>query len=187
MKKLLFILTIFLLATACCKKETNNEESLPDATQTGRGIFACYVDGKPFIDNKNQFNCGLEYVAETYGFHIAATDTDYYGDINHPTHMSMGMSDSSVTIVEGGTYTFYVSYPVVQDTQMSAACYFYESRHNSLGIETEYPDYTGELHITKLDYTNYIISGTFWFDIKNPYTNKKVKIRDGRFDVKFYE
>ena len=43
---------------------------------------------------------------------------------------------------------------------------------------------TGELKITKLDFTNNIVSGTFWFDVKD---NQNVvhQIRDGRFDMKF--
>ena len=45
--------------------------------------------------------------------------------------------------------------------------------------------YAGKLTITKLDFTNHIVSGTFWFDIKNPYTNETVQIRDGRFDTIF--
>lgn len=45
---------------------------------------------------------------------------------------------------------------------------------------------TGELKITKLDYDNHIVSGTFWFDVKD--SNGVVhEIRDGRFDVQFTE
>ncbi|MFC5981116.1 hypothetical protein [Flavobacterium salmonis] len=43
---------------------------------------------------------------------------------------------------------------------------------------------TGELKITKLDFTNNIVSGTFWFDVKD---DKGVlhQIREGRFDMQF--
>ena len=43
---------------------------------------------------------------------------------------------------------------------------------------------TGELKITKLDFTQNIVSGTFWYDVKD---NQGVihQIRDGRFDMHF--
>jgi len=40
---------------------------------------------------------------------------------------------------------------------------------------------TGELKITKLDPSESIISGTFWFDAVNA-AGEKVEIRQGRFD-----
>ncbi len=45
--------------------------------------------------------------------------------------------------------------------------------------------YSGQLTVTKLDFTNNIISGTFRMDLVNPYTNEIVEIRDGRFDTLF--
>lgn len=53
------------------------------------------------------------------------------------------------------------------------------------GFPTTDGTYTGELTITKLDYTNNIVSGTFWFDLKHPATGETVKIREGRFDTHF--
>lgn len=47
--------------------------------------------------------------------------------------------------------------------------------------------FTGEMTITKLDFENYIVSGTFWFNLKHPVTGDTVKIREGRFDSHFYQ
>ena len=44
---------------------------------------------------------------------------------------------------------------------------------------------TGELVITKFDLEENIVSGTFWFDMENPYTGEIVEIREGRFDTYF--
>lgn len=42
--------------------------------------------------------------------------------------------------------------------------------------------YNGEIKITKLDKTNQIVSGTFWFDVED--TNGVVQqIREGRFKI----
>jgi len=43
----------------------------------------------------------------------------------------------------------------------------------------------GELHITKLDFEKRIVSGTFWFDLKDPKTGERIEIREGRFDTLF--
>lgn len=42
----------------------------------------------------------------------------------------------------------------------------------------------GELKITRLDLSNSIISGTFWFDAINS-NGEIVKIREGRFDMHY--
>ena len=56
---------------------------------------------------------------------------------------------------------------------------------NNSDSATTNENYTGELTITKLDFTNHIVSGTFWYNIKNPYTNETIEIREGRFDTLF--
>lgn len=44
--------------------------------------------------------------------------------------------------------------------------------------------HTGELTITKLDFENNIVSGTFWYDIED--TQGVIhQIREGRFDMHF--
>jgi len=57
MKKLLFSLVFFFLIVSC-NKDDDSSHTLPPATQTGAGTFACYVNGKPFIDTSGgYFNC----------------------------------------------------------------------------------------------------------------------------------
>ncbi|RRJ91607.1 hypothetical protein EG240_05250 [Paenimyroides tangerinum] len=45
--------------------------------------------------------------------------------------------------------------------------------------------YIGEMTITKFDLANEIVSGTFWFDVQNPWTGEKIEVREGRFDTHF--
>ena len=44
---------------------------------------------------------------------------------------------------------------------------------------------TGNLTITKLDQTNQIVSGTFWFDVEHPISGEIVEVREGRFDMQY--
>lgn len=45
----------------------------------------------------------------------------------------------------------------------------------------------GELHVTALDKTNSIISGTFYFQAYNPVQNKTVNVTEGKFRVKYID
>jgi hypothetical protein len=45
--------------------------------------------------------------------------------------------------------------------------------------------FQGELKLSKVDVSNKIISGTFWFNIKTDFCDT-LKITDGRFDIKYY-
>ena len=45
--------------------------------------------------------------------------------------------------------------------------------------------YSGEMTITRFDIDEEIVSGTFWFDLKNPWTGEIIEIREGRFDTHF--
>ncbi|WP_277633172.1 hypothetical protein [Avrilella dinanensis] len=46
-------------------------------------------------------------------------------------------------------------------------------------------EYTGEMTITRFDLEEEIVSGTFWFDLENPWTGEAIEIREGRFDTHF--
>lgn len=58
MKKLLLLITTIVLLTACKGDDVaadrgNYQTPLPEATQNGKGTFACYVDGMAYIVEKH--------------------------------------------------------------------------------------------------------------------------------------
>ena len=175
MKKLLLILlTTFFLS--CCNKDDDNPQTLPPATQTGAGTFACYVNGKPFIDTSGgYFNCYYQFTGGEYYFGIG-------GDDNDLNPQNVYIQTQKKQIVQGQTYTF----SVIQDGNAYAGCGFSFSPTESYQSYTD-SQYSGELTINKLDFTNHIVSGTFWFDIPHPVTGETVQIREGRFDTLFTE
>ena len=179
-------LLLFLICIFGCSndddKSSNPVDKLPPATQTGQGTFACLVDGKPFIDtsgypNNLNFNCFYQYVDGGYYFNVKGKDEDFEYT-NTPRSIALGTINR--TISEGETFQLLE-----------------ESEGNAIGgggftftpldIQSVYTtaEYTGELHITKFDLEKQIVSGTFWFDLKNPKTGEKVEIREGRFDTNF--
>ncbi|HLS30810.1 MAG TPA: hypothetical protein VK021_08140 [Flavobacteriaceae bacterium] len=71
--KRLFLLVVLILCFACSKDDDN--QSLPPATQTGAGIFACYVDGKPYVtDSNGWFDAYYEFAVGEYFFAVGGRE-----------------------------------------------------------------------------------------------------------------
>lgn len=174
MKKLLLLLTITLTLSCCNNDDDNNNETLPPETQTGAGTFACKVNGESFIDTSGgYFNCYYQYIDGEYYFGIQGLD-----EVDILTSVTLGTTKK--TISENEILTLIEN----QDNNAWAGSRFLLNINSSNFSNTDQIN-TGELTITKLDFTNNIISGTFWFDVENPFTGETVEIREGRFDTLF--
>jgi len=179
MKKLILFTLLFTSLLSCCDKDDNEaNEVLPPATQTGAGTFACKVNGQSFIDTSGgYFNCFYQLVDGKYFFGISGKDEGFKNS-NSPWSISLGTNNK--TINEGETLN------LLSDVSGNAVGgVFITISINNSDSATTNENYTGELTITKLDFTNHIVSGTFWYNIKNPYTNETIEIREGRFDTLF--
>jgi len=178
MKTKLFLLLFITTFLSGCKSDDNKNNTLPPATQTGVGTFACYVNGKAFIDKSGGwFNCYYQLVDGGYYFGIGGNTKR---TMNNGL-WSIGMGTYNKTISEGKTLLLVkggeegnafggggFSFPNI---------YYIVSETNS--------EYTGELTITKLDFEKRIVSGTFSFDLQHPVTGERIEIREGRFDTLF--
>ncbi len=170
MKKIILLLLIVATISAC-HKDDDNDETLPPATQTGAGTFACKINGQSFIDTSGgYFNCYYQLIDGEYFFGIGGNDRDL-------RPWSIFIQTNAKSIIQGETD------PLLENITNNATGGggFPET------LETIYTNqqYTGELTITKLDFTNHIVSGTFWFNIKHPTTGATIEIREGRFDTLF--
>jgi hypothetical protein len=180
MKQLFFYLLLFATPLLTqCDDDDHAVETLPEATQTGRGIFACLVDGKPFIDtsgnpNGISFNAYYQLVDGEYYFGIGGED-DKVNNI-----ILVGLTSNQLPFNENFNYSLVDNIP----GNVSGICSFFPNI-NSQEFSLTNSNYTGELKITKFNLTNQIISGTFWFDIQDPFTGERVEIREGRFDTRF--
>ncbi|MGV7106900.1 hypothetical protein [Flavobacterium sp. U410] len=179
MKKIvLLVLAAFTLG--CCNKDDDSNASLPPATQTGAGTFACYVNGEAFIDTSGGwFNCFYQYVDGEYYFSISGDDEDYKYT-SSPWSVNLGTIKK--TISEG---EILILNEIVEGNAGAVVGFSISSSNYQISETSN--DFTGELTITKLDFTNHIVSGTFWFNITNPYTGERIEIREGRFDTLFTE
>jgi hypothetical protein len=169
-----------LCGLGSCKKDDDHKDpidQLPPATQTGAGTFAALVDGKPFIADNPWFNCFYQYVDGEYYFGIQGrNNSNKY--TSQPSSIALGTI--KLKIQEGKIFELFE----ISENNASGGVGFTFSINDSQSSSTN-SEYTGELNITKLDFQNYIVSGTFWFDIQHPLTGKRIKIREGRFDTLF--
>ncbi len=175
MKKLILFTLLFTSLLSCCDKDDNEaNEVLPPATQTGAGTFACKINGQSFIDTSGgYFNCFYQLIDGEYFFGIQGKDKD-------KNMRTIALSTTAKSISEGETLQLLKN---INGNAWGGGRF----DTNTTGGDASYTNqqYTGELTITKLDFTNHIVSGTFWFNIKHPTTGATIEIREGRFDTLF--
>ena len=97
MKKLLLMLLATVFFTACNKDDQAPGNSLPEATQTGAGTFACYVDGNPYIAKKSEITAYYQFTQGYYAFSVSGAKKE------KPLYsIRIGLSSSG--LIEGNTY-----------------------------------------------------------------------------------
>ncbi|WP_299362003.1 hypothetical protein [Winogradskyella sp.] len=174
--KLMLLVSIGLTLCCCNNDDDNNSQNpidqLPPATQTGEQTFGCLLDDKPFLPSGvvNPTQCNYQLVnGEYYFFVTGRMEQDVSFEL-----FSISISTNTLQIEEGETY------------QLLA-----EADGNATGIYGYNGDLfftntlqTGQMTITKLDPTNQIVSGTFFFDVIDQ-NGELRQIRDGRFDMQY--
>lgn len=178
--KYLFLL---LLISACvcfgssCKKQPDTVaeiDKLPPATQTGANTMGALVNGQAFISD--DYQCNYIYTNGGYYFLVDGSNKVGYNLI-----LDMNLATTFLPINEGQTLK-------LEDYNTSGkAAATYAMVNNT----TQYPVYkttsivSGQMHITKFDQTNQIVSGTFFFNAIRLTTGDTVHVTDGRFDMKY--
>ena len=182
--KILLISALLLLFTGCRKDDRPKTQepcgSLPAPTQEGLNTFGCIVDEfcwepKGFILPKGNLEAFIDYYDSIYVFYISARRSE-----NYPPESDIGIQITSKISLTETTYTIGFNHesPIgvdVIDYGSSADYSAYYTTNDTTG---------GEITITKLDTTNHIISGTFYFDVVKLDSNI-IKITKGRFDLKY--
>jgi hypothetical protein len=177
MKTNLLWLLVLALTTFSCNNDDDSDvapiDQLPEATQTGRGIFGALVDGEAFVETNNFFNTFYQQVDGEFFFGLTAEF-----DNQNPIAITLGTLNRSISQNE----TLMLIDRV--DSNAWGGALFSPSTNDTMLGKTDSVN-TGVLTITKLDFENNIISGTFEMTVVNPYTNQLVEITEGRFDTLF--
>ena len=195
MKKLIYILSFFLLLSGCSKDNNPADPlaKLPPETQTGANTFGCIINGQVFYPRDgtsslfNPGGKGLKY----WGDHTV--DQNLYNEIEI-RNLKDGKPCSRMIIhIHGlfqnkaGEYVWkssnfqnsidglmqnYVFARIFDET--SQTWKFYGSYENS-----------GKVTITRYDLPNRIVSGNFNGKLKLFNGNEEIEIKNGRFDIKW--
>lgn len=172
---LFLLLCLFTLLTASkCKKDTYNpysDNGLPPATQEGRNIFACKVNGQPWISKSNIYAMGGAIIKDTLFVHGRFGQTKDFdamylkisGNLKAGNIFRLNNSPNNIVVIDSD-----------QDCQ-----------GNLLGYLNRFYGLDGTLRLSKCDSVNKIISGTFTCIIPIPNCDS-LHITDGRFDIRFY-
>ena len=176
MKNKLYIFILLFLILGCSSDDDScvGIDCLPEATQTGAGTFGCLVNGEPFVDNSGDFNCFYQLVDGEYNFSISA------GAVVNSFPRALRLSTNAIEMVENSTYDLVEK---GQGNAHAAVIFYFEGFQANENTTDE--SNRGLLHLTKLDFQNNIISGSFHFQVKDTLNNKIYEFTEGHFDAQF--
>ena len=172
------ILSLTLLSSSCKKEHVNQLSLLPPVTQTGANTFGCLVNGQALVPGGPLFSmghtqCNYIYTAGGFNLNVEADNQNSNDFIKQVI-----VRTESLAVAQGQTLVFKIAHNGNADA-------LYAEITNSLdNIYLTNSLVSGQLTITKLDQTNQIVSGTFYFNAVNS-TGDTVKVTDGRFDMPY--
>lgn len=177
MKNLLLLFTL-ILTLSCCNKDDNpfsGKDQLPAETQTGANTVGCLVNGEVFLSHAEginpEVNCFYQFIDNEFFFSMN------FADLRGSSNERVVIQTGRLNLQAGQTYILNKN--TIEDGDFTGGSGVYSlsssNRYYTNTIKT------GELKITRVDLSNSIISGTFWFDAINS-AGETVQIRSGRFD-----
>ncbi len=180
-KKLIILLNLISFIFASCEfnpiwKENDNPQ-LPPVTKTGEHTLGFKLNGKVVVSEGSLFDTRTHAGVNGKYLSISGEDWRTGGEI---TLRLFGDTLAPWTWKVPGVYYLEgkdsINSGFITDFQINPdADYFVTDSKRGA---------SGEVHISKLDPANGIISGTFWFDAINN-SGDVVEIRDGRFDISY--
>lgn len=180
MENILFgTLMLFLIGCISCKKDQrptpDNQNGLPNATQTGAGVFACLKNGQIWVSKT-----GTDYMnANISDTSFGVGGRQSTGAISSEM-FSIGINEDKV--IHGSLFRLNdTAKHFARYDGNNVSCFTSNGGYGSVSVKA----YDGELKLTKVDTINKILSGTFWFNIKTSYCDT-MRITEGRFDIRYY-
>jgi len=173
---LLLSIIYFFCFSGCRKKNINDIQGLPPATQQGKHTLGFLLNGEPWIpkgfNGTSNLTIDLDpgiddgiFTISSYRI-LSGTNREYFG-FGIKDSLNFITSGKSFQLGVGTLFGVYFSYP---DCMLD---YF-----DSAIVRT------GSMTISKYDKQNRIISGTFNATLVKAGC-KEIKITEGRFDMKF--
>ena len=187
MKNIVTIIIVAVLISCCSKKEDlpqNPVDQLPPLTQTGANTAGCLVNGQVFLPKGNSFGgpiLSCFYQQDSGGYHLGLGISNKTNGLLKSIIISLNPDQLNENVIYNLTSK---TYDINNDFISNFSSYtIYSNSTTDNSFETK-STLNGEIKIDKLNTTQRIISGTFWYDVINP-QGEVVKIRDGRFDMRY--
>lgn len=186
----LCLLAILICFTTSCSKDDGPNLSLPPITEKGANTFGCYINGRLLVprDGSGTFNSadpGIRY--------WASPDSGDYNEIDVHDFASKQTGSINIHLLNidelgAGNYTVNdsncmdgIDSPVTNNI----FCRVYDFEENIYKWYCSYKN-SGIINITRYDFENRIISGTFSCAVRNiDDSSDEIDITDGRFDIKW--
>lgn len=173
------LLTSLILFISCERsaEDYSKNDQLPTVTQVGADTAGCLVNGKVLVAKANL----AKIISWGPAFKL-----DYFSSLDN-SNLTIAFENQLYNSIPG--VSIFVkrqkfeegkTYQLTADLSDDTKTYAYANYSNN-EFYTTTNTVTGELTITHIDTTKYIISGTFWFNAVNS-NGETVKITDGRFD-----
>jgi hypothetical protein len=172
----LFFLSLGVLLSGCCKKDTTPQplNQLPATTQEGKNTFGCLLNGQAWTPKgyNGTSNYTVFYDPE-YANGTLNISTYSYPDKDEKDKQTITLFSDNLSKV--GTYPLtIINQQEALFSDRKTKCYFLQG-------ESHFRD--GILTITRLDLNKGIISGTFEFTLAKPGCDT-IRVTNGRFDKK---
>lgn len=173
-----FLTAVFLVFLSGCDgcnddpKPKTELEKLPPATQSAKNTFGCLINGQAWYTVSS---IDADAVYQQGNFTLQ-------GSIKKPTQgITIILEDSQDAPLQEGKYTLVTSSPFSPSVSV---LYSDECLYGFYFTGGEKDLLSGEMTFTKFDKSNYIVSGTFEFDIVTEGCDT-LHVTDGRFDISY--
>ena len=189
MKQLAFsliVISLFILSSCLWPKNDANikpaELVLPPETQEGKGIFACKINGKVYIDERPLNFINYNPYSNSSVMSLGATFKEKINNKINENDILIFLRVPEGKILKQDT-TYLLEYRPAIDTIGSGGYYI---NNQSCKYYTN-PTLKSSLTITKIDLSNHFVSGRFNMLLTNGSCNSTdtVRITEGIIDMKF--
>ena len=188
--KLLFFLTLLSLVGCSKDNATNNDPvaQLPAETQVGANTFGCYIKGKLLLPRDGtSLQGGTNSGCVFWGGYPNVNDYNEIEVRDYKSERSTRflMHIQSLFQIGMGTYIIDESNGLSDIDGLNhhyIHCKIFNESTNSYQYYRSYAN-SGVLKITRYDYANQIVSGTFSCNVRNSINSTdEIAITQGRFD-----
>jgi len=189
----LLLLGLLFTLISCSKNDDNGfKPTLPEVTQTGVNTFGCYIDGKLLTprDGKGTIGGpgGIPKGMRYFGISNNSYNEIYIDDWKSEKG---GLLRIHITdLHQNGEGTFTINSSNCQNgldatPNINIHCRVYDDSEQIFKWYCSIEN-AGTLTISRYDYNNRILSGTFSCTMQNKdNSNEQVEITQGRFDIKW--